>query len=228
MRIGIIGVGNMGRAIGIRFAHLGHEVCFGARSIERATEAAQLAGGGARAGTIDEAARHGEVLIWTVRELNVGCVLSDPSILDGKIVVDINNRDYQNDLMEGKWFSQAYAELLQAGVPKARIVKAFNVVAMESLDTSPESLRNAGAQVFIAGTDPQAKQAVSLLLGQLGFEAVDLGNDALALRAVEALGDVIRLLIVRQGHGPQANLQVRSLPRPDLETIGNRARSRYN
>ncbi|MBV9077301.1 MAG: NAD(P)-binding domain-containing protein, partial [Methylobacteriaceae bacterium] len=43
MRIGIIGSGNMGRAIGTRLSQLGHQVLFGARRREQA----QAAAGGA-------------------------------------------------------------------------------------------------------------------------------------------------------------------------------------
>jgi hypothetical protein len=227
MKIGIIGTGNMGRAIGVRLAHLGHDVFFGARSDERAREAAGLAGPGAKHGVVDDAARHGDLLVWTVRETNVAKVCR-PSLLDGKVVMELNNRDYQNELLAGAWFGESIAEGLQRAAPQARVVKALNTVAMETLDTNPEALRRAGAQIFMAGEDPEAKETVGTLLGQLGFDAVDLGIGAVAFRAVEALGDVIRLLIVRQGRGAQANLQLRMLPGPDLGTIGSRAPSGYS
>jgi 8-hydroxy-5-deazaflavin:NADPH oxidoreductase len=228
MKIGIIGTGNMGRALGVRFAHLGHAVFFGARSKERAMEAARLASHNAESGTLDDAAHCGDALVWTVRESDITLMFNEPAVLDGKIIIDINNRDYQTEVMQGSWFGRSYAETLQLAVPKARVVKALNVVAMETLDTSPEVLAGAGAQIFIAGGDIEAKRTVGRLLEQLGFAAIDLGSDALAMRAAEALGDVIRLLIVRQGHGFRANLQLHTLPEPDLRMIGIRAASRYN
>lgn len=228
MKIGIVGTGNMGRAIGVRLASLGHDVLFGARSQETAQEVATRAGHGARTGSVSDAARHGDLVIWTVREPDVARVLDDPSLLDGKIVVDINNRDYQDELLAGLPFTHAIAEVRQARMPRAQVVKALNVIAMETLDTSAEVLRSAGAQLFVAGDDPQAKQTVTGLLEQLGFEAIDLGSGPVAMRALEALGDVIRLLILRQGHGPQANLQLRMLPTPDLGSIGSRSQSDYH
>lgn len=227
MRIGIIGTGNMGRAVGVRLAQTGHDVLFGSREPRQGQEAAGLAGHGARAGTNDDAARHGDVLVWTMRDPDPAAVLSDPELLDGKVLVNINNRDYAREVQEGAWFGQAIAEAFQAHAPRARVVKALNVVAMEALDTDAESLRVAGAQVFVAGDDAEAKQVVAGLLGELGFEAVDLGAGPVAMRAAEALGDVIRLLMIGAKRGGRVNLQLRTLPEPDLGSIGQRAASKY-
>lgn len=227
MRVGIIGTGNMGRAIGVRLAQLGHDVLFGSREPQQGQEAASLAAHDARAGTNDDAARHGEVLVWTIRDPDPAAVLLDPAVLDGKIVVNINNRDYAREVQGGAWFGQAIAEAFQAHAPRARVVKALNTVAMETLDTSPGRLREAGAQVFVAGDDGNAKQVVSRLLDDLGFEAVDLGAGPVATRAAEALGDAIRLLMIGAKRGSRANLQLRMLPEPDLGSIGQRAASNY-
>jgi predicted dinucleotide-binding enzyme len=228
MRIGIIGTGNMGRAIGVRFSSLGHDVVFGSREPRAAEAAAGRTGGKARAGTNDDAARHGEVLVWTIRDSDPAVVLRDPSLLEGKVVININNRDYAHDVQSGAWFDEAIAETFQARAPKALVVKALNLVAMEALDTSPDKLRSAGAQLFIAGADNASKQTVARLLSDLGFEAVDVGASGAALRAVEALGDVIRLLMIDGGKGARANLQLRSLPEPDLKEIGGRDPSAYH
>jgi len=141
VRIGIIGSGNMGRALGLRFSALGHEVAFGARKTEQAQLAAERAGG-ARAGTNEDAARFGEVLVWTMRERDPGAVLAEPSLLDGKVLICVNNRDYQA-AREGARFEEAIAEGLQANAPMARVVKAFNTIAMNVC--APASRRRSGA-----------------------------------------------------------------------------------
>ncbi len=227
MKVGIIGSGNMGRAIGVRLAQLGHDVMFGARRSEQAAAAAERAANGALAGSTDEAAAFGDVLVWTIRDPQPSAVLSNPETLDGKIVLDLNNRDYANEVHQGAWFETAIAERLQDQAPKAKVVKALNTIAMEAFDTSSDALRSAGAQSFIAGKDKDAKAAVTKLLDDLGFNAVDLGEGVAAMRAAEALGDVIRLLIIDAGHGGRANLQLHRLPEPDLATIGERGVSNY-
>ena len=158
MKIGIIGSGNMGRAVGVRLAQLGHEVMFGARRPEQAAEAAERAGATAQVGNTDEAAAFGELLIWTIRDPEPAQVFADPAVLDGKIVLDLNNRDYANEVQRGAWFDAAIAERLQEAAPKAKVVKALNTIAMEAFDTSPDALREAGAQGSNAGPDPQARK----------------------------------------------------------------------
>ena len=64
MKIGIIGAGNVGTGLGKRLAAKGHDIVVSfARSMDKVEEAAQIIGGGARAGTREEATAHGEVVI---------------------------------------------------------------------------------------------------------------------------------------------------------------------
>ncbi|MEO0417324.1 MAG: NAD(P)-binding domain-containing protein [Pseudomonadota bacterium] len=228
MKIGIIGSGNMGRAVGVRLSRIGHEVKFGARRIEQAQAAADLAGSGASFGSNDDAAEFGEVLIWTIRAPEPESVFKDAGVLHGKILLDLNNRDYANEVKGGAWFDSAIGERLQAAAPAAKVVKALNTIAMEAFDTSPERLRAAGAQTFFAGDDAEAKAIVAQIVQDLGFEAVDLGAGPAAMRATEALGDVIRLLMIDGAHGGTAHLTLGNLPSPDLETIGARQKSAYH
>lgn len=89
----------------------------------------------------------------------------------------------------------------QSAAPHARIVKAFNTIAAGSVDTSPELLRQMGAQTFLAGQDAAAKTAAAAIAADLGFETIDVGASVAAFRATEALGDVIRLLMIDGGRG---------------------------
>lgn len=226
MKLGIVGSGNMGRALGIRFAQLGHQVFFGARRRAQANAAAASAGS-AHSGSNDEAAAFGEVLVWTMRESDPANILADPSLLAGRIVLDLNNRDYAHEVRTGAWFEAAIAERLQDAAPEARIVKALNTIAMESFDIPPDALRAAGAQTFLAGRDPDAKRMVAALVEQLGFEPVDVGDTVAAVRAVEALGDVIRLLMIDGKRGGRAHLKLVTLPPPSLNAVGSRQGSDY-
>ncbi|MDT5009074.1 MAG: 8-hydroxy-5-deazaflavin:NADPH oxidoreductase, partial [Mycobacterium sp.] len=103
-RIGIIGSGNMGRSLGLVFAKVGHEVCFGSRTPAQSEAAVALAPGvGAtdrvRAGDNDAAAEFGEIVVYTARGVDPAQVLSSASLLDGKIVIDINNQDIPDDFV---------------------------------------------------------------------------------------------------------------------------------
>ena len=227
MKIGMIGSGNMGRALGVRFAEAGHDVFFGARRLEQAFAAAGLAGHAAKAGSNDEAAAFGTVLIWNMREPVPAQVLADLSLLAGKIVVDLNNRDYAAEARTGAWFGEAIAEQLQRNAPDAHVVKAFNLIAMETFDVSVEAVQSSGGQVFLAGADGIAKKVVSGLAEELGYGSIDVGVWPAALSAVEALGDVIRLIMIDGGYGGRAHLQLTVLPSPVTRRVGEREASIY-
>jgi 8-hydroxy-5-deazaflavin:NADPH oxidoreductase len=188
MRIGIVGTGPVGRTLGAIWARAGHEVAFGSRDPARAAEAAAgLASG--QATTQEAAAAFGEVVLWTAR----GVMPTDPDALAGKIVLDPNNRGpgpdggYARLRPEGP----SLAERLQAAVPRARVVKAFNTVVMRMLTEAPERVQASGAQVFLAGDDAEAKRVAVTLASEMGLGAVDLGGLEAAWLA-EALADTFR------------------------------------
>ncbi|MFL6294518.1 MAG: NAD(P)-binding domain-containing protein, partial [Actinomycetes bacterium] len=63
MRIGIIGAGNIGHALAVRFAAAGHQVMLSnSRGPDTLTGVVASVQGDVRAGTVAEAARFGEVV----------------------------------------------------------------------------------------------------------------------------------------------------------------------
>lgn len=191
-------------------------------------QAARLAGN-AQAGAIDDAVKFGSVLIWTVRERDPSKIVSEVSLLDGKILVDINNRDYANEVAgESRWFDVSLGETLQAKMPRASVIKAFNTVAMETFNTSAERLRQSGAQIFVAGAGQDARRQIMDMAAVLGFASFDLGEGKLAMRSAEALGDVIRYCMIDKGAGGRANIAIHLLPSPDMDVVGSRQSSAYH
>ena len=188
MRIGIVGVGPVGQALGTIWARGGHEVAFGSRDPARAAEATRGLTG-AHATTQEKAAAFGEVVLWTPRDV----MPTNPDILAGKIVIDPNNREPGpvGGYASLRPVGPSLAEKLQAAAPRARVVKAFNTVVMRLLREDPERLRASGAQVFLAGDDAEAKVAVAALAVQAGLGAVDLGGLEAAWMA-ETLADTFR------------------------------------
>lgn len=127
-----------------------------------------------------------------------------------------------------RWFDVSLCETLQAALPTVRVVKAFNTVSRKALDTSAQSLRETGAQIFLAGNDTAARDTVAELASGLGFECTDLGPGNVAMRAAEALGDVIRFIMIDGKKGGRANICVRMLAEPDLNMVGARETSKYD
>ena len=88
MRVGILGSGLMGGKLGTLFARAGHEVVFSyARSEQKLKRLAREAQGGARAGTVAEAAREADALLLAVHWSRIDDVLKQAGGLSGKVVV---------------------------------------------------------------------------------------------------------------------------------------------
>ncbi|PYK54568.1 MAG: F420-dependent NADP oxidoreductase [Verrucomicrobia bacterium] len=203
MRIGIVGTGNMGQALGLRWARAGHEVLFGSRDLKKAKAIAADGSVSTQAGDFDAAAAFGEVVLYTVRDYFPSQLLKEPQALSGKIVIDCNNSailgldipDPKN--RPGIHFTTpvpSHAERLAADAPGARVVKAFNTMASQVIELGQDQLAHRHVSVF-------------LLAEELGFIGVDCGGLERA-QLVEAVGDFIRFQIIGMGLGPFATISL--------------------
>ena len=220
MKIGIIGSGNMGRALGILWAEQGHEVFFGARTAEKGKVVADVAGQGTQGGTNDEAAAAGEVLLYTVRGMNPAEVLTSIEVLDGKILIDCNNFD----IPEGFAFppiTKSLSEKLAEEVPTARVVKAFNTISLEVLELAPQPLQDYRVSVFVASDLEADRTAIMSLAEEIGFVPIDAGILRNA-RLLEGLSDFQRLLAIGQNLGFYTTLSVNVLPPATQQRLGGR------
>ena len=209
MKIAILGAGNMGRTLGVRWARAGHDVRFGARDATQAAAAAQLAG--AQAGSLDEAAAFGDVILYTARGVPPAQLLRDPHLLDGKVVIDCNNSDYVGDGEFAPPPVPSYAEQLALAAPGARVVQAFNTVPHKILELARERLAPRRISVFLCGDDPAAKLVVARLAVDLGVVAVDSGELRRA-RLVDGVVDFIRFQIAAMGRGPFTTISLDGVP----------------
>lgn len=173
MKVAIIGTGNMGAGLASALAVAGHEVVIGARDLAKAAALAQKIGHSAVGGGIAAAAKVADVVILALPFSVAAEALKSAEELAGKVLVDISNPispDYK-ELVIG-WNTSA-AEEIQKLVPQAHVVKAFNTIFAQLL--APEARQGKTLQVFVAGDDAAAKDAVSNLAKSAGFEAVDAG-----------------------------------------------------
>ncbi|HTG49572.1 MAG TPA: NAD(P)-binding domain-containing protein [Gemmatimonadales bacterium] len=179
MRIGIIGAGNIGGTLARRLTALGHQVSV-ANSRGPDSLAAFARETGARPVTVEEAARSGDVVIISIPLKNIAKLPSDlfTGVPDSVVVVDTGNyyprqRDGRIDPIEhGATETRWVADRL--GRP---VVKAFNnIYARHLLDRGKPKGAPGRVALPIAGDDPRAKEVVSRLLDELGFDAVDGGG----------------------------------------------------
>jgi hypothetical protein len=66
LRIGILGAGNIGGTLGMCWAKVGHEVFLSSRHPKNLQKLVKETGKGAQAGTLEEAAKFGEVIVLAI------------------------------------------------------------------------------------------------------------------------------------------------------------------
>lgn len=175
MKIGIIGAGFVGRAIGKLATRAGHEVMLSNSrgphtlfSLPHAT--------GCTVGTVAEAASFGDIVIVAVPM--AACRSIPVSPLAGKIVIDTNNYYPERDdhIAELDKHETTTSELLARHLPDSRITKAFNAITMNDLETGglPEGSAERRA-LPMAGDDAEGKAIATQLLNAFGFDVVDAG-----------------------------------------------------
>jgi hypothetical protein len=176
--IGLIGAGRVGSQLARLAVSRGYLVVISnSRGPETlATLVAEL-GPNARAATVTDAAKAGDIVVVTIPLKNYRDVPVEP--LAGKTVIDTNNYYPERDghIPELDNESTTVSELLQAHLPKSKVVKTFNHIyaAQLTTDGQPPGSKDRRA-LAIAGDDPGAKAAVSTLLDQFGFDTVDAGR----------------------------------------------------
>lgn len=175
--IGLIGAGHIGSQVARLAVANGYDVVISnSRRPETLSDLVAELGPGARAGTVMDAARSGDIVVVTVPLKNYATVPVEP--LAGKIVIDTNNyypeRDGHFPELDNE--STTTSELLQKHLPTSKVVKGFNHIYAAELTThgQPAGSKNRRALV-IAGDDPGAKATVTHLLDQFGFDTVDAG-----------------------------------------------------
>lgn len=178
MRIGIIGAGHIGGTLARHFVEVGHEVAISnSRGPEALADLVDELGGGAQAMTASEAARFGEIVIVSVPFGRYRELPAEP--LPGKVVVDTNNYYPQRDghFEELDSDRTTSSELLQAHLPGARVVKAFNAILWTRLrDDGLPAGAGERLGIPISGDDAEAKRTVAELIDQIGFDPVDAGT----------------------------------------------------
>jgi len=175
MRIGIIGSGHVGSALGGVWAKAGNEVMFASRNLDNDKKLAAEVGANARAGTPQEAAAFGQVILFAVPYSAFPELIGSlGNSLKGKVVINASNPFPQRD---GEIANQAREEgagLFDAHLlPGALVVRAFNAVPAARMASAHEDPRKIGMP--IAG-DEKAIEVASRLVREAGFEPVVVGG----------------------------------------------------
>ncbi len=190
MKIGVLGSGDVAKALAGGFLKHGHDVTMGTRTPAKLTEwAAQNPK--VRVGSFAEAAAFAQLIVLAVKGKVAAEALRSASAknLTGKTVIDATNPIEDAPPVNGvlKYFTsldESQMEKLQREFTSANFVKAFNSVG-SALMVNPQ-FKGGKPTMFICGNSETAKKSVSGILDQFGWEVADMGK-AEAARAIEPL-----------------------------------------
>jgi len=192
MQIGIIGSGMVGRVLASAFMKEGHKVMLGTRNTTKEEVVKWKKGNeGAETGTFSETAKFGELLV-----LATGGSVTENAIklagienFNNKTVIDATNpiaaAPPENGVL--KFFTtpdESLMERLQKLIPEAKLVKAFNSIGNAVMYKT--HFQDGIPTMFICGNDMNAKNTVTAILTDFGFETEDMGGVE-AARVIEPL-----------------------------------------
>jgi predicted dinucleotide-binding enzyme len=138
-----------------------------------------------------ETARFGEIVVLAVLGRVAASVIELARVesFAGKTVIDATNPLAEAPSVEGilqytTGPNESLGEWIQAKLPQAQVVKAFNSVG-NALMVNP-SFEQGTPTMFLCGNDEGAKEQVAGIIRQFGWEPYDCGS-IVSARALEPL-----------------------------------------
>ncbi|MGH7281074.1 MAG: NADPH-dependent F420 reductase [Polyangiaceae bacterium] len=179
MKVGILGSGDVGKALGKGFVKHGHEVKIGSRDTSKLDAWVKENGAKASAGSFADAAKFGELVVLATLGNAVESVigLAGKESFDDKVVIDATNplKMEPNQLPQLSIAgNDSLGEQVQRWLPKAKVVKAFNTVGNAYM-VDPK-FEGGPPDMFIGGDYDGAKHTVTEILKSFGWGVVDLGG----------------------------------------------------
>lgn len=179
-RVGILGSGMVGQALGLGFAGRGYEVMLGSRTpkSDKLVAWAKKAGTNATTGSFAEAADYGDIVLIATLGSATEEVIDFAGVgnFDGKLVIDATNPlDFSGGTPPGLFvgLTDSLGERIQRKLPNAKVVKCFNTVPSSQM-VHPSY---GNAQMLICGYDAAAKRKVTGILKEFGWKgSIDCGG----------------------------------------------------
>ena len=175
MKIGIIGSGNVGSALGKIWGKNGHEIRFSSRNPEKLKDLAESIGKNASYGLPEEASKFGEVIALAVPWGQAENAIKSAESLEGKILIDCTNPlkpDYSGLAVGG---TTSAAEEVARLAPGAKVIKAFHTTFAALMQSESRMFGSINPTGFYCGDDAAAKAVVANLIQETGLEPLDVG-----------------------------------------------------
>lgn len=202
MNLTFIGYGNVGAPLADHLQRLGHTVTLAARDVNsESVRKVQARNPALKAISPEQAVRAADVVfLATPHAANAQVVPPLAEALSGKVLVDCTN-PVGPGLSHGLDSLQSGSQALQALAPRARVVKAFTIYGFENFENNAFPGYGVKPVMFFCGNDAAAKATTADLIGQLGWEPLDVGGLEQALHLEHMTLLWVRLVRVK-GHSP--------------------------
>jgi hypothetical protein len=180
LKIGMIGAGREGGALGALFVKAGHPVMFSSRNPDRLRDFVAGLGPLAQAGSVPQAVAFGDVVVLAVPYTAIEEIgkAHAAALATKALVMDVSNpiaRRDGDDLVRSVAAQGGPGLVTARLIPGARIVRAFNAIGAGRL---AQIAHRAGDPVGvpIAGDDQKAIAVAERLIREIGFEPVLVGG----------------------------------------------------
>ena len=190
-KIGIIGSGMVGKALALGFVKYGYDTMIASRNLDTQASLRSEFGDNLQVGDFIQTAAFADIIVLAVKGSSAVDAIGQCGIenIIGKTVIDANNPIEQAPPDNGvlRFFTtqnDSLMEHLQRTYPEVRFVKAFNSVGNAHM-VDPD-FGASRPTMFICGNDDAAKQDVSAILHDFGWDVADMGGVESA-RAIEPL-----------------------------------------
>jgi len=202
MKIAFIGCGNVGAPLASSLQRLGQQVTLATANASSVSVKKALASNANLMVAAPKQAVEGAEVVFlaTPFQANAEALGAVAEELRGKILVDCTN-PVGAGLRHGLNNVESGSEMVQKLAPEARVVKAFTIYGFENFENNAYPAYNVKPSMMYCGRDASAKKTVGELIGQLGWEPLDVGGLEQALHLEHMTLLWVRMVRVN-GHSP--------------------------
>lgn len=177
-RVGIIGAGRLGTALGRLLSGSGYDVSIiNSKGLDSLELQLSIMMPGVTAREVEDLISYSDIIILAVPLPRYTQLPLEQ--MAGKIVIDAMNywAPVDGSLPEFDAYAGSSSELVAQSIPGATVIKTLNSVAYGELEEHALPLGAPGRRAIpLAGDDSSAKELVATLINDIGFDPVDLGS----------------------------------------------------